>query len=1663
MKQRHPSRHWVARIFTSTLPAIVLVVIQTLVIVPVAFGTDPPGATFQAGTFSPPAGWDFSLQRIAFHEKSGDAFNLDRSLEVANPLGTRKMQFVCMLGLSPYELTMGMVVAVSWDPSQVIAGRTFPLKIAMTPIDLDTPEVQSNYGFEMWAKEFSRPNPFVDYEEENTYTVPYVPDLGLRIRANGVTPLNGQHLSGDDSLDFLNLAELVPKGDEGSQSQGGGDVDFPIDIPLTLTGGLRITGDEVKTDLTITGMYNSDGTISNPTTVRYIENLRWLQEGTWTIDVDVPATAQVGQCLKVSLDNLLYLIRMEKRMGMELEIYGLTVSTNSLDIWEYVGQWYISTDLASNRLQVPIPVTQSAADLTLSPQDVSFTFENVPGISGAPHIGDPAVLDRVTAHIQVTNQSKTPLLPDPMKKLLTVFVDELPVASEYLTSGFAAMETKTFSISFWVMSPGMKTIRVQLNPGGDLGEVFDENNTAEKQLNVTAKWGTIEILLKDSQGTVLSPGNVLDLDSGGKPRIFAAEKYSHGAALYQGSIQPDGKVKFDVPAGLYTVFVRTKPSVNYLDANAEINLHEATGVVPYVLADIVLPVMATVTGTVLDYRGHEPIPPAPPLPGYANDRPVVVSLGVYSTECDHAGSFIFARIVPGTYKLRIEHPFFYKREITVTAQPGQNLDLGDILMIRDAAFDTTGYLTLEANTGGGGSIYTQSRSVKISAWAEDVHGIAGMRFRNDGEDWQPEVSSCPSTWTLRDEDGERTVNVQFKDSAGNWSGVVSASIRLDRQGPIGSVTINNGEESTDRRGVILTFGATDPANGTVAAVSLSNDGIDWSPPLPYVEPMVWTLSGSYGIKTVYAKFLDACGNWSSVVSDSIQMTPAPSITLVNTDGLPITDFTKESQVYAKVCTGIFADSPTQTQAFSGESTASENTAAAQSFVPPAGLTICGAELVATRNTWIDNGRLRIELRIAPPGATNDSSPENSVLVTSGTIDAKAIGPVPPGFVDVSFNSSVTLEAGRIYFLVAKAETYSAEDPFPEFMLWGAWLWPDGNGNPQDAYPDGKLWTASTDGSGTCTWSSLDTETGFPERHDLAFRLMLPANEMRYTVSDSIPNSIEAPWLPFATYVPIGVPGADGHKTIAFQLKHPSYIPTGESQILLARTIKDTTTPEIGWQIPGQNRIIDGRRLIESGQLQLVANARDATSGVKEIRIGLNGNMDDVPWLNYATYASSSMIYPGSAKLTYTLPYPDGQYDLCLQVRDTAGNISSTSIPILKDQFGPSIEQFKIQYKSTTPDGTPCVSRRDIKARIIASDLGSKIVAYRLGAAQNMSTNWINVNSAMHIDLWSLYNLLPGDGLKSVFVQVKDRIGRISWASQPVYLRTSGPARPVLASWADHPDPSDRNLTATWSACTDPTGVTRYQIQIASDSGFASVLATQTFEGLATSYSWTAPPGSSTYYFRVRAQNTVGFWSEWTSSDALQVVADTIEDAKLTRDGQSVVLRGIVTASFSDCFYIENENRTIGIRVQPGATVAVNTAVTVEGVMGTTPDLERVVLGQVTSFNGASTVTPLGITNKALGGADWRYEPTTQTGQRGVYGGTGQNNIGLLVRIWGKFTPINKYSFLVNDGSGPVLCQVPDNVDLDPDWQFVRVTGISSCYYDGTHVHKLLRVREVEPM
>jgi hypothetical protein len=97
--------------------------------------------------------------------------------------------------------------------------------------------------------------------------------------------------------------------------------------------------------------------------------------------------------------------------------------------------------------------------------------------------------------------------------------------------------------------------------------------------------------------------------------------------------------------------------------------------------------------------------------------------------------------------------------------------------------------------------------------------------------------------------------------------------------------------------------------------------------------------------------------------------------------------------------------------------------------------------------------------------------------------------------------------------------------------------------------------------------------------------------------------------------------------------------------------------------------------------------------------------------------------------------------------------------------------------------------------------------------------------------------------------------------------------------------------------------------------------------------------------------------------------------------------------------------------------------------------------------------------KSVGGGNWHWDPVMHTGQQGVAGGVGLNNVGLLVRTYGKYAKVSSTLFTVDDGSGAALrCYVPSSVTLQTYWTDVIVTGVSSVETISGELKPCLRVR-----
>lgn len=181
----------------------------------------------------------------------------------------------------------------------------------------------------------------------------------------------------------------------------------------------------------------------------------------------------------------------------------------------------------------------------------------------------------------------------------------------------------------------------------------------------------------------------------------------------------------------------------------------------------------------------------------------------------------------------------------------------------------------------GGAASTDSTAVTLNLSATDSSsGVTQMRFSNDGVTYAGAVAFATSAaWTLTSGDGVKTVHVQFRDGAGNWSAAFTDAITLntvpvDTTPPTGSIQINGGAASTTTPAVTLGFAATDNASG-VTEMRVSNDGVNYAAAVPFTATLAWTLPGADGIKTVFVQFRDGAGNWSNAFSATITLNTQP--------------------------------------------------------------------------------------------------------------------------------------------------------------------------------------------------------------------------------------------------------------------------------------------------------------------------------------------------------------------------------------------------------------------------------------------------------------------------------------------------------------------------------------------------------------------------------------------------------------------------------------------------------------------------------------------------------------------------------------------------------------------------------------------------------------------
>lgn len=207
-----------------------------------------------------------------------------------------------------------------------------------------------------------------------------------------------------------------------------------------------------------------------------------------------------------------------------------------------------------------------------------------------------------------------------------------------------------------------------------------------------------------------------------------------------------------------------------------------------------------------------------------------------------------------------------------------------------------------------------------------------------------------------------------------------------------------------------------------------------------------------------------------------------------------------------------------------------------------------------------------------------------------------------------------------------------------------------------------------------------------------------------------------------------------------------------------------------------------------------------------------------------------------------------------------------------------------------------------------------------------------------------------------------------------------------------------------------------------------------------------PPGGSVIVQQTAVLKARAMATDWDPSDvktATYIVGgQTIPSMKLLGDGASVAGTPVVTAAFPDFFYVEDRSRAMGIRVNlVGHALTVGKTTQLAGTIQTNSDGERYVNASIATATGSDSVLPVLMTNSALGGGNWSYGSGSSSGQCGIEGASGLNNIGLLVRTTGRVTSVSSSSVIQSW-----------NFDNDPGWTFEGQWAWGAPTGSGTHNH-----------
>ena len=376
----------------------------------------------------------------------------------------------------------------------------------------------------------------------------------------------------------------------------------------------------------------------------------------------------------------------------------------------------------------------------------------------------------------------------------------------------------------------------------------------------------------------------------------------------------------------------------------------------------------------------------------------------------------------------------------------------------------------------GNAAATRNTTVTLTLSASDTQGpVTQMRFSNDGTTFSAaEAYATSKSWALTSGDGTKTVYVQYRDAAGNWSTAATDTIVLDTTAPSTSAITATVVTSSS---VTITWTTNEP----------STSQVDYGPTTSYgsTTPLDSTLVTAHSV-TLIGLTSNATYNFRVHSSDALanEAVSANATFIIDTaaPSIPI---------------GLTATAISSTQINLSWAASTDNVAVTGYQVLRGGIVIATVANTSYSNTGLTAGTnyvYTVKAVDAAGNASAESASANATTLTpdttlpSATITAPTGSAPLSGTVTISANASDNVGVSGVTFLVDNVVVGGGEDTTsPYSVSWDSTTVPNGvhtilarardtSGNTGDSLPV-SVTVSNTQLAGLVAAYSFDEGTG----------------------------------------------------------------------------------------------------------------------------------------------------------------------------------------------------------------------------------------------------------------------------------------------------------------------------------------------------------------------------------------------------------------------------------------------------------------------------------------------------------------------------------------------------------------------------------------------------------